>query len=79
MAAILNMQIDILLMPVDGLVSPTGNPLLFLNEESQVVFLNFDDLRKFSVKFKIFRDNYHKNPKVREDALAKIKAIYLEK
>jgi hypothetical protein len=66
------------MMP-DALVSPTGNPLLFLNEDSQIVFLNFDDLRKFSIKFKIFSMNYHKYPQVRIDALAKIKEVYLEK
>ena len=78
-AAILDLQVDVLLLSPDGQVSPTGNPLLYMNEDSQIVFLNFEDLKKFSVKFKSFKDNYVQYPQVRKTALAKIKELYIEK
>jgi hypothetical protein len=73
LAAILDLQVEVLLLSPEGLVSPTGNPLLYKNEDSQIVFLNFEDLKKFSVKFKNFKENYFQNPQIRKTALAKIK------
>ena len=75
----MDLKVDVLLLSPDGQVSPTGNPLLYMNEDSQIVFLNFEDLRKFSVKFKTFKENYGLYPHIRKAAMAKVKEQYIEK
>ena len=77
-AAILNLQVENMLVEPEAMVHPTGNPLLFLNDQSQIIFLNFNDLRKFSIKFSNFKEQYHKQEDKREIALGKVKKIFLD-
>lgn len=60
LAAILNLQVQDMLNTTDQKVNNTQNPLLYRNEKEEIVFVNYDDLQKFSIKFNSFRDNYWK-------------------
>ena len=61
LAAVLNLQVqDMLHNERDQRVFDTNNPLLYRNEKEEIVFVNYDDLHKFSIKFNSFRENYTK-------------------
>ena len=52
--------------------------MFYRNQQGDIVFLSYDDLQKFSIKFKNFKDNYHKNEQIRWDAIEKLKLAYTE-
>ena len=55
-----------LLVSKTGGSTQTKNPLLYRNKTGQLVFGNYNDLKKFSVKFNVFKDSYQENECVRE-------------
>ena len=55
LAAILDFQVSEMLNSNDEQVTATRNPLLYRNKDNKIVFINFDDLQKFSVKFIKFK------------------------
>lgn len=42
-------------------VTATNNPLFYRDKQGEIVFISYNDLTKFSIKFKNFKDNYHTN------------------
>ena len=59
-------------------VSATNNPLIYLNKEDEIVFLNYQDLKKFSVKFKGFKEQYQKNEQHRYNSIERMKEEYAQ-
>ena len=59
-------------------VTPTNNPLFSRNEFGEIVFLSYNDQKKFSVKFKHFKENYHKHESIRLENIEKLKQTYTE-
>lgn len=76
LAAVLNLQVQDMLNTTDQKVINTQNPLLYRNEEEEIVFVNYDDLHKFSIKFNSFRDNYSKHTDIRAANIEELKKKY---
>ena len=57
-AAILDIQVAEMLNHDDQELQETNNPLLFRDQNYQLVFGDFSELRKFSVKFANLKCNY---------------------
>jgi len=78
LAAILNLQVQDMLKTQDQQIYDTSNPLLYRNKDEEIVFVNYDDLQKFSVKFNSFRDNYNKQADLRAANVESLKQSYAE-
>lgn len=67
-----------MLNTTDQKVVNTQNPLLYRNSKEEIVFVNYDDLQKFSIKFNSFRDNYWKQVDIRTANMEELKKKYQE-
>ena len=67
-----------MLNTIDQNVSDTSNPLLYRNEKQEIVFVNYDDLEKFSIKFNSFRDNYNAHRDIRAANIELLKCRFEE-
>ena len=65
-----------LLNSSDRKVVNTQNPLLYRNDKEEIVFVNYEDLQKFSIKFNSFKDNYWKQVDIREANMEELRKKY---
>jgi len=57
-------------------VNSTQNPLIFVNMDDDLIFMNSSDLNKFSVKFKPLKDQYDMNKDHRMNCIEQMKEEY---